>query len=102
MDSQLLEVLLDDLFKFDQVVAAAHRYSGDYFISVKRTADGLSVCFQPKCVRTTTEGIERSFRNDLLDEALRASVAIRTKDIQQALVEAALSQAIAPAASNRP
>jgi His-Xaa-Ser system protein HxsD len=89
-----VEIRLDaGLFSGDVVVRATHRYSGDFFIELISEPAGHLVRLSPKESSTNTERLAERFRNDALDECLRARVRAETSELQAVLVQAALREA---------
>lgn|GEM_PF-938365 len=81
------------LFSQDVVARTAHRYTADFFVDVTVRGDSIVVCLTPKTSSMDCQDIEGRFRNDALDDRLRAEVVKQTRDIHAALVQAALSGA---------
>lgn len=92
-----IEVRLDTgVFPADIVTKAAHRYTNAYFVEIKASSGDFVVQLTPKHVELDTGQVAEQFRNDVLDEKLRALVRSETQDIHTVLIEAALCQAWSP------
>lgn len=81
------------LFSADVLARTAHRYSGDYFVDLSSAGASLVVRLQPKAGVALDPMLSARFRNDALDDRLRAQVSSQTSDLQATLIHAALSEA---------
>ncbi|UNK49897.1 hypothetical protein MNR01_02340 [Lysobacter sp. S4-A87] len=81
------------LFSAEVLARTAHRYTDEYYVDLQVDADIIRVRLTPKRADIETRDLALRFRNDALDDRLRAAVAIQTGDLQTALVRAALAEA---------
>lgn len=81
------------IFSPDVIARTAQRYTADYFVEVNALADGIEVHLTTRREAVDTEHLAQRFRNDALDDRLRAAVAAQTAELQTVLVQAALSEA---------
>jgi His-Xaa-Ser system protein HxsD len=89
-----IEIALDRaLFGLDVVARTAHRYTDAYFVEIVSDSTSLVVRLTPRDPSESLEYLEQRFRNDALDDRLRAKVHADTHELHTALVEAALSRA---------
>lgn len=72
------------------VARAAHRYTDTCFVDLRPTPDGTHVTLTPKNGGVDVAALVGRFRNDALDEQLRATVREETGELHAALVAAAL------------
>jgi len=89
-----IEIVLDGgLFSVDVIACTAHRYTGDYFVETVSTTSDVIVRLTPKTDSISSHLLAERFRNDALDERLRARVRTETGELHTTLVRAALQQA---------
>jgi His-Xaa-Ser system protein HxsD len=81
------------LFTPDVIARTAHRYTGDFFVDVAVSSGAIVVRLTPKQDSASAEDVVRRFRNDALDDRLRAQVREQTGDVQIALLQAAFRAA---------
>jgi hypothetical protein len=80
------------VFPIEVVTRTAHRYTYNYFVDIN-DAGGIRVDLMLRADDVPTDGVERRFRNDLLDNLLREKMRIETAELHTVLTEAALRQA---------
>jgi His-Xaa-Ser system protein HxsD len=90
-----VEVVLDrELFAIDVAARTAHRYTADYYVDLRADVGEIFVRLTPKgAASVDSNELAQRFRNDALDDRLRALVAQQTGDLQAALLRAALTEA---------
>ncbi|WP_162312955.1 hypothetical protein [Pseudoxanthomonas yeongjuensis] len=88
-----LSIVLGEVFPIEVVARTAHRYTGDFFVKIKDDTSGIHVDLMPRTEDVPTDGVERRFHNDLLDDLLRDKVRTQTAELHTVLAEAALRQA---------
>lgn len=80
------------LFPTEVILRAAHRFSGEFHVSIQTVGEGnVEVGLKAKSP-SRCEGIEDSFRNELLDEILRAVVARESRLERDLILAHALSR----------
>lgn len=72
------------------VARAAHRYTDTCFVDIRPIPDGTRVTLTPKDETLDLTALAGRFRNDALDEQLRATVRAETRELHVALIDAAL------------
>jgi His-Xaa-Ser system protein HxsD len=82
------------LFSPDVIARTAHRYTNDFFVDVSLSANAVIVGLTPKNESVRIDDVIQRFRNDALDDRLRARVIEQTGGVQEALVQAALRAAV--------
>jgi His-Xaa-Ser system protein HxsD len=89
-----IEIAFDDrLFMPDVIARTAHRYTSDFLIDVSLHPGSIIVRLTPKGPATDIQDVIERFRNDALDDKLRAQVSSQTNDLHATLVRAALRAA---------
>lgn len=89
-----IELTLDQaLFTAEVLLRTAHRYTADYYVDVRASADSILVRLTPKRADLDNADLALRFCNDALDDRLRIAVAAQTNDLQATLVRAALEEA---------
>lgn len=81
------------VFSRDVIARAAHRYTGEFFVDLALSVPASHIALMPKHGDVDVADLALRFRNDLLDEDLRARIRKETADLQTALVTAALREA---------
>ena len=76
----------------DAVLRAAHRFSGRFAVSV--IPDGETSVVRMAGAIEDPHHLERSFRAEILDDALRERIERETAPLRRAIVEAALRSAL--------
>ncbi len=80
------------LFPTEVILRAAHRFSGGFHVTIQSVGEGeVEVVLKTK-TKKPCEGIEDSFRNELLDESLRAVVARESRLERDLILAHALSR----------
>jgi His-Xaa-Ser system protein HxsD len=88
-----VELTIDSaLFSVEVLTRTAHRYTADFYVDI-RTDAGTRVYLTAKRPEVDTANLAQRFRNDLLDDRLRAVIAGETADLHAVLVRAALTEA---------
>jgi His-Xaa-Ser system protein HxsD len=89
-----IEIIFDDgLFSPDVIARTAHRYTADFLVDVLLSSGSVVVRLIPKEPSTDIHDVVGRFRNDALDDRLRAQVSRETSDIHATLLQAALNGA---------
>lgn len=81
------------LFSNEVLARTAYRYTDDYYVDLQGDAEVIRVRLVPRHADLDIADVALRFRNDALDDRLRAVVAAHTSDIQAALIQAALTEA---------
>lgn len=85
-------IVQTSLFPAEVILRAAHRFSGGFHVSVQAGKDGeMEVRLKAKD-KSRCEGIEDSFRNELLDESLRAVISRESRLERDLILAHALSR----------
>lgn len=84
------------VFSADIVARTAHRYTGECFVEVHAAPRTINVNLRAFPGRPLPPDIEGRFRNDLLDDRLRASVEAQTSELHGVLARAALHESLRP------
>lgn len=85
-------IVQTSLFPAEVILRAAHRFSGGFHVSIQAGKDGeVEVLLEAKD-KQHCEGIEDLFRNELLDEGLRAIVASESRLERDLILAHALSR----------
>lgn len=92
MATQVEIVLEDTLFSVDVVARTAQRFTDDFFVDVLRDPAGYLVRLTLRDA-ADLELLAERFKNEALDERLREQVRAETRDIHNALINAALKSA---------
>jgi His-Xaa-Ser system protein HxsD len=86
-----IEIVFDNrLFTPDVIARTAHRYTDAFFVEISLSHDGVLVHLTPKQPSANIEGVTARFRNDALDDRLRARIEEQTRELQATLTDAAL------------
>ncbi|MGO4261079.1 hypothetical protein [Lysobacter sp. TAB13] len=90
-----IEICVDvSVFEPDVIASAAHRYTGEFFVELLLATSPHRVLLMPMQVGVDTDRLAQRFKNDLLDERLRARIRVETAELQVALIQAALREAV--------
>lgn len=84
------------IFSADIVARTAHRYTGECSVEVRAAPGTIDVKLRALPSRSLPPDIEGRFRNDLLDDRLRASVEAQTSELHAVLARAALHESLRP------
>lgn len=85
-------IVQTSLFPAEVILRAAHRFSGGFHVSILAGKEGeVEVCFKAKD-KNRCVGVEDSFRNELLDESLRAVIARESRLERDLILAHALSR----------
>jgi His-Xaa-Ser system protein HxsD len=85
-------IVQTSLFPTEVILRAAHRFSGGFHVAIQAVGEGeVEVVLKTKN-KNPCEGIEDSFRNELLDESLRAVVARESRLERDLILAHALSR----------
>lgn len=85
-------IVQTSLFPAEVILRAAHRFSGGFHVSIQAGKDGeVEVCFKAKD-KNRCVGVVDSFRNELLDENLRAIIARESRLERDLILAHALSR----------
>ena len=77
------------IFPIDVVQTTAHRYTATHFVDIYADGDLIEIRFRAKGTLRFPD-LSAEFRNALLDDKLRLSVATETRTIREELIKAAL------------
>jgi len=89
-----IEISFDcQFFSVDVLARTAHRYTADYFVELIAMPDCLQVRLIAKSLSPSDPMLAARFRNDALDDRLRAQIAECTAELQATLIRAALAEA---------
>lgn len=84
-----IQISIDaELFSADVVMRTSHRYTGECAVDVRQDAGSYVVSLRPLLGRDLPPDIEGRFRNDLLDDRLRARIEVQTRTLHDVLARA--------------
>ncbi|MCX7406627.1 MAG: His-Xaa-Ser system protein HxsD [Planctomycetales bacterium] len=90
--SQLLVEFDQKVFRLTAVKKAAYRFGNQWFVEITTPAnDRVLVTLTAKSSSVSSEGVEGDFRNEVLDQELRESVAEETERVRNLLLAQAFS-----------
>lgn len=97
-----IEIYVDvSVFEHDVIARAAHRYTGEFFVELLLAVSPHRVLLTPMKTDVDIDRLAQRFSNDLLDERLRVRIRAETGELQIALIQAAMREAV-PAQSESP
>lgn len=81
-----------NVYKQDVITAAAHKFTGKYFVSQNKMDNIIHVTFTAKPDQTVNYGFtEKEFGNELIDQQVRYDTEQRFAHIRNLIVEKAFS-----------
>jgi len=92
--NQIMIELDRELFSQAVVARTAHRYSGKYFVAIATGERAWTISVQSKDGSAVDDQLPASFKNDALDDLIRAQVSEQTRGVAEILLQAALSHAV--------
>lgn len=79
------------VYRLAAIKKAAYRFGDRCHVGIESAGDGVIVSLTPKTADTSTATLEGEFRNELLDQELRETVAAETLTVRNLLLAQAFS-----------